>query len=253
MFFAFSKLVQPLLWPLNIALLLLSASAAAWYLNKTVWARRLSLIATAVLLVASLPVTALLLLRPIERAFPVISVEQAPAADAIVVLGTTTWNLESPRTEVEEAGGSRLVPAARLYRAKRAPHVVVSSGVHYDAQGADRVEAMDMVAFLIDQGVPVSALVAEQRSRNTDENARYVLEIAKARGWKSILLVTSAFHMKRAVALFKKHGVETVYPFPTEPVVVDRRLRFADFVPDLGSLQTTTRAIRERVGLWVYN
>jgi len=254
MFFYFSKITQPLLWPLNITLILLTVAALAQWLRRPKLALRLSLGALVTLFAASLPVLAHALLRDLERSYPLVKSSEAPQADVVVVLGTTVWSLESPRLEIEEAGGSRLVPAARLYHAKRAPFVIVASGVPYvDASGAERLEAQDMTDFLAGLGVPSAAVVQEARSRNTDENARYTREILQSRGWKSILLVTSAFHMARSVALFKKYGIETIHPFPTELRVSDRPMRFLDWVPDLASLQMTTGALKEYVGRWVYH
>lgn len=253
MFFAFSKLVQPVLWPFNIALLLLLAALVALYREKIGLGRKLLLAAVIFLVVPAFPFIAFGLLNGLESKFPVISSNDVSSADAIVVLGGTIWGTSPPRLEIEEGSGSRLVPAARIYRRGKAPFVVVSSGVEYlKADGTPRSEAEDMRDFLIDQGIPGKVIVTEGRSRNTDENAKYVSEIGKERGWKKVILVTSAFHITRAVAVFKKYGVLEVIPFPTEKRVTNSRFRFRDLIPDLTSLQITTACIKEHVGRWVY-
>jgi uncharacterized SAM-binding protein YcdF (DUF218 family) len=253
MFYLFSKLIQPILWPFNIALLLLIAALACRYRRREETAWRLVIAAVAFLLLPALPWISIGLMRSLESSYPSIAASQAPVAEAIVVLGGSIWGAQPPRLEAEEASGSRLVPAARLYRRKKAPFIVVSSGWPYLLpDGKAGVEANDMRDFLVDAGVPEKAIIREDRSRNTDENARYTAEIMKSRGWTKILLVTSAFHLPRAVAIFKKYGVTDVIPFPTEKRVTEGPFRFSFLVPELAALQTTTVAIKEYVGRWVY-
>lgn len=252
MFFHFSKLVQPLLWPMNIAMLLLAASLVALCWDRKRLAFRLTFGATAILFFCSLPVTARWLLGSLESIYPIVPVGESAKADAIVVLGTTVWARQSPRVEIEEAGGSRLIPGARLFRAGKAPHIVVSSGVRYATRpGEWRTESEDMRDFLLMESVPAAAIVEENHSRNTDENARYTADIFRERGWKTAIVVTSAFHMRRSMAMFRKYGIAVTQAFPTEPKIAGER-RLSDWMPDLMSLQSTTLAIRERVGYWVY-
>ncbi len=253
MFFIFSKLVQPILWPFNVALLLLLAALIARHFRKEKIAWRLVMGALAFLWVPALPLISIGLMRSLEAQYPSIAAAQAPVAEAIVVLGGSIWGPQPPRLEPEEASGSRLVPAARLYRHGKAPFIVVSSGSSsFFPDGKEGIEANDMRDFLIDAGVPEKAIVREDRSRNTDENARYSAEVLKARGWSKILLVTSAFHLPRAVAVFKKYGITDVIPFPTEKRMTEGPFRFSYLVPELAALQTTTVAIKEYVGRWVY-
>lgn len=253
MFFIFSKLVQPILWPFNIALLLLIAALACrhWRREKTAW--RLVIAALAFLLIPALPLVAMGMMRSLESSYPSLASAQAPTAEAIVVLGGSIWGAQPPRLEAEEASGSRLTPAARLYRHKKAPFIVVSSGSPYFfPDGKEGIEANDMRDFLVDAGVPDKAIIREDRSRNTEENARHTAEILKTRGWSKILLVTSAYHLPRAVAIFKKYGVTDVIPFPTEKRMTEGPFRFSYLIPELAALQTTTAAIKEYVGRWVY-
>ncbi len=253
MFFTFSKLVQPILWPFNIALILLIASFVGWFLRREKIARRLVVAAFCFLFFPSIPLLSNRLMRSLESDYPSIASGNAPIADAIVVLGGSIWAAQPPRLETEEGSGSRLIPTARLYQKGKAPFVVVSSGSpQFSADGKEGIEATDMRDFLVGVGVPSQAIVLEGHSRNTDENARFTAEIMKERGWKKIILVTSAFHLPRAVALFRKYGVTDVVPFPTEKRITERSFQFQSLVPELGALQATTVAIKEYVGRWVY-
>ena len=101
-------------------------------------------------------------------------------------------------------------------------------------------------------GVPEEAILLETESRNTDENALYSKRPLEAHGLKHILLVTSALHMPRALALFRASGIDAV-PAPTDFEVVDRGDRtLMPWLPDAAALEGSTRAIKEYLGLGVY-
>src|SRR5690606_15779763 len=100
-------------------------------------------------------------------------------------------------------------------------------------------------------GVAAERLTLENRSRNTHENAVFTRELLAPESGEVWLLVTSAFHMPRAVGLFRKAG------FPVVPWPVDYRTSgeegvglFRDNAAD--ALQATTTAIREWIGLAAY-
>ena len=136
-------------------------------------------------------------------------VERPPTqADAIVVFAGGVG-------ESGKAGGGaqeRLARAVELYRAKYAPVLILSSGYVYSFHEADVMRAM-----AIDQGVPDSAIMLEQHATNTFQNVKYVDEILRDRRWTRILLVSSPYHMRRAVMVWKKQAPEVeVVPTPVE-------------------------------------
>ncbi len=118
-----------------------------------------------------------------------------PEADAIIVVSSG----------LTETGGLDPFSAARvetglaLWRAGRAPALLVSGGplAAGDAAVADR-----MAAALIAAGAPPEIVHVERRAVSTFENARFTLEIARAQGWRRVILVTDDFHLARAAALF---------------------------------------------------
>jgi uncharacterized SAM-binding protein YcdF (DUF218 family) len=127
-------------------------------------------------------------------------------ADAIVVFAGGVG--ESGR-----AGGGaqeRLKQAIDLYRGGYAPVLILSSGYVYSFH-----EAESMRALAIDQGVPASAILLEERSTNTFQNVRYVDDILRDRRWRRILLVSSPYHMRRALLVWRKQAPDvTVVPTP---------------------------------------
>ena len=127
-------------------------------------------------------------------------------ADAIVVLAGGVG--ESGR-----AGGGaqeRLKQAIDLYRAGYAPFLVLSSGFVYSFH-----EAQVMRTLAIDQGIPSAAIALDERATNTYENVRYVDEILRDHRWRRILLVSSPYHMRRAVMVWHKQAPDIeVIPAP---------------------------------------
>ena len=109
-------------------------------------------------------------------------------------------------------------------------------------------------------GVPRVAILEEPFSRNTHENAMYVKPILVAHHIHRVLLITSAAAMPRALATFKRQGIDAV-PAPTDFVGADpqhRRLMgdptqaARQLLPDATRLEESTRAIKEYVGLVAY-
>lgn len=170
----------------------------------------------------------------IERHYPPIEVANATVADAILVLG----------------GGiaSRSRYASRLFRAGKAPVVVAVSGG----------ESAAMAEFLVDLGVARESILQESRSRTTVENALYVKPILEVHGISHALLVTSALHMPRAVAIFRAAGIDVVPASSDVEVVAGRKYGWSTFLPNADALFRTTRVIHEvfgflgfRVQIWL--
>jgi uncharacterized SAM-binding protein YcdF (DUF218 family) len=117
--------------------------------------------------------------------------------------------------ESGRAGGGaqeRLGRAIGLYREGYAPLLVFSSGYVYTFR-----EAQVMRALAIDNGVPASAIVLEERAKSTYDNVTFVDDLLRERGVHRILLVSSPYHMRRAVAVWRKQAPDiTVVPTPAE-------------------------------------
>ena len=114
--------------------------------------------------------------------------------------------------ESGQAGGAqeRLGQAVTLYRAGYAPYMVLSSGYVYSFK-----EAESMRDLAIAQGVPVGAIVLEEHATNTYENVVFSNAILKDHHSRSILLVSSPYHMRRATMVWHKLAPEiTVTPAP---------------------------------------
>jgi uncharacterized SAM-binding protein YcdF (DUF218 family) len=185
-----------------------------------------------------------------------------PDAQAIVVLSSDVRPAVPPQPAISLDGASanRLLYAAQLYRERDAPLVIVSGGelpwfkhIAPMSQGmADVIERM---------GVPRSAIIQEGASANTYENAVDVAAIVKARHIDRVLLVTSAMHMPRALALFKHQGIEAI-PAPCDftsfapeagASTMSWQAAAISLVPNADSLGATTMAVKEFLGIAVYH
>jgi uncharacterized SAM-binding protein YcdF (DUF218 family)/glycosyltransferase involved in cell wall biosynthesis len=126
---------------------------------------------------------------------PLLVTASAGPADAIVVFAGGAG-------ESGKAGGGtqeRIERAIDLYKAGRSRHLVLSSGYVYSFREA---EAMRTVA--IDRGVPADAVVLEEHATNTHENVTFVRDVLRAHQWRSVLLVSSPYHMRRALLVWHK-------------------------------------------------
>jgi uncharacterized SAM-binding protein YcdF (DUF218 family) len=197
----------------------------------------------------SMPVSSHWLASQIENQFPQVPITSVPHAQAIVVLGGTVSPPSGKSAEINLGRAGRVWYAARLFHADKAPVVVLSGGGDLERQAFS--EARAMAVFLQDLGVPAQAIVLEEASRNTRQNAAFSASLLKARGIEHILLVTSALHMPRALPLFKAHGLQ-VTPAPTDfEAGQESPSGLLAWLPDTGALNGSALAIKELVGLWV--
>jgi uncharacterized SAM-binding protein YcdF (DUF218 family) len=181
--------------------------------------------------------------------------EDAPAAGAIVVLGGGLHPFDPKegrrRWPDLNAAGDRLLHAARLYRAGKAPLVIATGGVApWEPASVSQAEAA--AELLVEWGVPRDAIALEQRSRSTWEDARYTKELLEERGVRDVLLVTSALHMERSLAVFEAFGIHAI-PAPTDYEADDAPRGVLGWLPDSHSLNTTSHAFKEYLGLFVYS
>ncbi|MDX2316579.1 MAG: YdcF family protein [Gammaproteobacteria bacterium] len=181
-----------------------------------------------------------------------LSAESLPRADAIVVLGGTLSPPEPAATDANlSAAADRLVYATRLYKLGKAPIVLIAGG-NADGTGAANAESVHAAQLLGEWGIPASAILTETESTNTYENAVYSKLMLDQHGLKTVLLVTSAMHMPRALATFRSAGIEAT-PAPTDfEASGSGPPGLADWAADPAALAVTTRTLREYVGWLVY-
>lgn len=185
----------------------------------------------------------------LESAYPPVPMESVPKADAIVILGGgMSGNAKvSPYPEMY-GGADRVWHAARLWKAGKAP-IVMSSGAG---------DLFSTKPLLLDFGVPETAIKIENESRNTEENAKFVVRMFKnTEGHKPrILLVTSAFHMRRAKLMFERYapGLEIVAaPCDHEALLANAQpWKLKEFFPCGEALMGNGYVVKEIIGYYGY-
>jgi uncharacterized SAM-binding protein YcdF (DUF218 family) len=256
MFVFLSKFLPAFIYPLGLASILLLLALLT--LKRRAMAFGLGFLALALLWLGGSSLVSQALTRSLEwQNLPEGEIEKA---DAIVVLGGGTEPAAWPRSSVEINGaGDRVLQAARLYRDGKAPVLVLSGGEIEWLNQSTSNPASQMAELLEFLGVPRGAMRLEERSQNTHENAIFSKDILQELDAEKIILVTSALHMPRARALFEKDGF-TVIPAPTDFSVVKAENETPDtwqtwlvrMVPTAGNLNGTTNALKEYLGMLIY-
>ncbi len=251
MFPLISKLLTPLVAPLGIAFMLWLAALCAHCLRPR-WREPLLLAGIVVVLFFSASCVGGWLIGRLESEYPISVAAKSPRADVIIVLGGATMAPLPPRAHIEVGESyDRLLHGLRLYRAGKAPHMLFSGGTIEALTGTLESEAWQYLQLAQEAGIRAEGIVLEERSRNTYENALYAQQIMAERGWKNALLVTSASHMPRAMAVFAALGVD-VFAAPTDVRVVVHPFSFFELLPTAYGLEQSSTAAKEYVGWWVY-
>lgn len=250
MFLFLSKVLDLLLAPLSWALLLW---LVAWGLRRRRerLSRVLSVLGGLVLYVFSIEPVAMGLMRATE-AGAARTFRPGATYDAVIVLGGGLDPAATERTGVPEynAAAERVLRGFELLREGRARQVLISGG-SLDPRPEAVVEADVLLRQLQQWGIPAERIVTEGRSRNTRENAVESARIIEERGWKSLLLVTSAAHMPRAAGCFTAVGLRPDL-LPVDSRASNTPLGRMSWLPRSGALNLSTDALRELAGRAVY-
>ena len=238
-------LVQKLFyaWLLPPGIFLLVIAALYFYCRKTKYPNGLLLLFLLIYLL-SVNVVSDNIIEPLENRYAQPAVSEIKDAKAIVVLAGGSYRGVPDfdgTGQNSESSTVRLVAGLRLYRALHLP-MVLSGGSVY---GDKTTEASLEYRFLRACGVEEQYLIKEDRSRNTAENAKFVKQICRQRNFDKVILVTSAFHMPRSVAFFKREGVDVI-PYPTDfKTSKNIRLNAFTFTPQAENLYHSSIAMKE--------
>jgi uncharacterized SAM-binding protein YcdF (DUF218 family) len=190
-----------------------------------------------------------LLLLPLENRHPVPSWSQMQHVDAIVVLGGGALE-NAPDMDGKGALSAdslvRVMAAYRLHARLKKP-IIVSAGGLFESKPEAEISRETLYRL----GVKKELVLIDTKSKDTKENALFVSTICKQRKWNRILLVTSAYHMRRSVMLFSRFFNDIV-PCPTDYKTLRRGYNYLSFLPDAGSLADTAVAIKEYLGIIFY-
>jgi uncharacterized SAM-binding protein YcdF (DUF218 family) len=246
--FITGKILASLVLPPGLFIVLIVAALVLMRFGKRKAATLVLVVNAALCYLLSTTVVASILVAPLENAYPPVS--GAADAAAIVVLGGG-YNNRSP----EYGGEPSLSPEAEkraiygfeLLRRFNLP-LVYSGGAGF-ALHMTTSEAEVAGRLWLSLGVQIERMTLEKASVDTKTNASNVAALLRG---KKIILVTSAYHMPRAILSFKKAGM-IVIPAPTYYRAKRSAITWADFLPNAGALETSFAALHEYVGVVYYS
>jgi uncharacterized SAM-binding protein YcdF (DUF218 family) len=255
--FVMKKIVALFLYPMGLCLGILSLGLLClWATRRQRLGKVLATLGTLLLLLMSIPFISSGLLVPLEQRYPALLHPEAVSWEPntstsppwIVVLGG--GHVSDPRlpanSQISAAALGRVVEGVRLHKAVPGSKLLLSGGAVSDP--VPEAEVMARIAVLL--GVKPQDIRLESDSRDTAEEAEI---IAKMLGREKFILVTSAAHMPRSMALFKRRGMQPIAA-PTDFRASNTRssgpIRFFPGVASLGQTQT---AVHEYLGLaWAW-
>ncbi len=249
--FILKKIAARILFPLGLVLIL-----GFWGLargrgkgRRLGRGRGMILLGLLLLLVLSLPLTGYFLLTPLERAagdYADPGRLQTLGVEYIVVLGGgVRQDGPNPYDRLSPSSVYRLLEGIRLWRGMPGSRLVLSGG----RLGPAMKEAVVMAQLARRLGVPDEVMILETSSWDTADQAR---ALSRLLGQAPFALVTSAYHMPRALALFRERGLKPL-PAPTDFRTRGFVWSYNDFIPQAGGLKGSETAIYEYLGrLWAW-
>ena len=230
-------------WVLPPGIFILCMAGLAVYL----WKKRRERRAGGVLMLFSTGAVADRLMGDLEGVY---EVPEAPEGDVIIMLG---GGAIAGVRDVDGVGmlaqspSARLLTVVRLYRIHHLP-ILLSGGQVFSDTGSEAEIARRVLRSL---GVPDEMIYTETQSRTTRQNAQYTTQILRREGFVHPILVTSAFHLPRAVLNFEKEGV-SVTPYPADFWVSAAPQFYAmKLAPSAGALLVNTVFLQEKLRTFV--
>ncbi|MDP6925332.1 MAG: envelope biogenesis factor ElyC [Candidatus Scalindua sp.] len=252
--FILKKIIPAFIYPLPISLLFSFVGLyLLWFTTKQKVGKVLVSVGLVILTLFSYSILTNRLLRPLERQYGKFEINSSLAVTEtddksevkfIVVLGGGhTSDPELPLlSQLGKGSLVRLIEGIRIYRKYPGSKLLLSGGAVFDP--VSEAEIMARVAREI--GVPERDIILESKSQDTRDEALFIKPIV---GNEPFVLVTTASHIPRSMALFKKLGMNPI-PSPVGHSIRDgKRPIFYSFFPSTGNLYKTELAIHEYLGL----
>jgi uncharacterized SAM-binding protein YcdF (DUF218 family) len=251
-FFVLSKILDLFLSPLTWALVFFGVGLFSLRRQRPARASLCVTIGALVLFVFSLEAVAGALVRSLESSSRT-TMKTDETYDAVIVLGGMTDDEASAASGVPAYGDAieRLLVGFDVLRTHHAKFALLTGGSPRAGRLAEWNEARVLERQLEAWGIAKERLVVDEVSLNTRENAVESARIARERGWKKLLLITSAAHMERAAGCFRAQAVAfdtLAVDFHAHPA----SLTHVSWLPRADNLAIATNAIREYAGRVVY-
>lgn len=246
-----TQLIAGLFLPLSLFFV---AMLVAFLLRKSKkkTAYRIGISSVILLYIASLPLLSSYLQNRIDIRHHYPQSISDSTFSAIVILGGYTSQISTSRGQKVQAltGIDRLFSGINLWFEGWAPVVILTGGTRYpdtETPESERIKSHVLRYW----NIPEDVILSEPKSMTTRENALFTAALMEDEGMPlSVVLVTSATHMRRAVFAFEQAGFE-VYPYATDYSNFSTGFP-AGFLPSVSALHFTSGVFKERLGFWYY-
>lgn len=253
MFFILSKIISYLALPVTMLVILL----LTFLLSKRTGLKKWSLtLFVALFFIFTNPFLANTLMRWWEWPATPIHALQEQYDAAVVLSGVTASSMEPTDRVHLHKGADRIMHTVQLYKLEKVKKIILSGGSGLLIGEQELSEANEMRKVMLLSGVADEDIWLEESSRNTYENATYTANLLSEQNLPQdrLLLVTSAFHMRRSLSCFEQAGLQpepystdfyTVYP----PAYTPESL----LIPTEEALINWTRLMKEWTGYIMYS
>lgn len=248
MFFILSKIFWTLAQPANLLVVLLAVAAVWLWCAPRAGRWFTTLLVACAVLIGSIPFGEPIL-RDIENTYPIPVLPER--VDGVIVLAGFVW----PESSASHHQIQMNDKSTRLFEfmvlAHKYPNAkLVFTGGSGNPLMQDAREADYVKQLWIDMGLDPARVIWERDSRNTYENAVNSKALAQPKPGENWVLITSAVHMPRAVAIFEKQGWKVI-PYPVNFITTDTPMWQREFSVS-GNLWLLSEAMKEVIGRWAY-
>ncbi len=252
--FILKKIISAFLNPLPFSLIFSFLGLYfLWFTNKQKAGKIIVSVGLVILTLFSYPVVTDVLLRPLERKYDTFEIESSsvvsetvdkPVIKFVVVLGGghTSDPALPLLSQMNTHPVVRLMEGIRIYRKFPGSRLLLSGGGAFDSVS----EAEVMARVTREMGIPDRDIILESKSKDTRDEALFIKPMV---GNEPFVLVTTASHIPRSMALFKKLDMNPIAS-PVGHIVKDgQRLSHYSFFPSPGNLRNAEMAIHEYIGM----
>jgi len=248
MFFIFSKilafLISPLIWVFTLFII-------AFFAKDKLRQRKFCIAAVIVLYIFSNSFLVDEAMRHWEVTTP--DLKPTQKYEYAIVLGGMSWyDARQDRPQFLRSG-DRLFQVLPLVGNKQIKKILITGGSG-SINHPEEKEAAILKKYLLRCGYADSTIIIENESRNTRENALFTKHLMDSLQIKdSVLFITSAFHLRRAIGCFNKAGIKNLVVYPTDRYSGPRKFEIGHLlIPDSETLEESTLLLHEMVGWLVY-
>lgn len=201
------------------------------------------------LILFSSPMISFYAFRVLESDYPLLKISEVETVKYAVVLSGMLKKIKDDDEFIIEFGGSvdRFNSGIKLMKAGKAESLIFTRGHLPWSAGKPEGEYLKMLS--IDRGIEPNSILLTRKAYNTADEAQAVAELIDQD--EKIILVTSAYHMKRAVQLFEQSGLKAI-PFPTDFQTGIAPSGPFKYIPSSESLAVFSLFLREMAGRLYY-